>query len=215
MEYGSLPIFTFTFSGRPPINSISSGRPSAPQPVNFTGNPDLHPCLSCGGRNRRQNCKFRQAECHKCQKKGHLATVCRSKNVRSSPVGNARNTASGNLHTRTRDQLSMASSDHSRFRDVFTKTPAGISRNESDQFILKCVFESYILYHDDEGLDEAAALINEAAGEEELDPTVLPYELEEIVGNIKMEGDKLSDNMKRQNINLWIAAMGTGIEPTL
>ncbi|VDD88552.1 unnamed protein product [Enterobius vermicularis] len=64
-------------------------------------------------------------------------------------------------------------------------------------------------------LDEAAALINEAAGEEELDPTVLPYELEEIVGNIKMEGDKLSDNMKRQNINLWIAAMGTGIEPTL
>ena len=86
-------------SGRPPIDSILNGRPLALHPVNFTGNFDLHPCLSCDGRHKRQDCKFCQAESHKCHKKGHLARICRSKNFTSSPVGNARNTASGKSHT--------------------------------------------------------------------------------------------------------------------
>ena len=80
-------------SGQPPINSISNGRPLAPQPVNFTGNPDLHPCLSLGGRHKRQDCKFRQAKCNKCHKKGHLARFCKSKINMSPPVENARKEA--------------------------------------------------------------------------------------------------------------------------
>ena len=38
---------------RPLINSILSGRPLPLRSVNFTGNPELNPCLSCGGRHKR------------------------------------------------------------------------------------------------------------------------------------------------------------------
>ena len=35
-------------------------------------------CFSCGGGHVRASCKFREAVCHKCAKKGHIASVCRS-----------------------------------------------------------------------------------------------------------------------------------------
>lgn len=38
------------------------------------------PCASCGGTHKRESCKFRDAECHSCKKKGHISKVCRSKN---------------------------------------------------------------------------------------------------------------------------------------
>ncbi len=34
-------------------------------------------CGSCGGHHPRQECKYRQAACFKCQKKGHIKKVCR------------------------------------------------------------------------------------------------------------------------------------------
>ncbi|XP_070797227.1 uncharacterized protein, partial [Pituophis catenifer annectens] len=36
-------------------------------------------CASCGGSHSRQNCKFRDAVCRACEKRGHIARVCRSK----------------------------------------------------------------------------------------------------------------------------------------
>lgn len=35
-------------------------------------------CNGCGGAHTRAKCTFRDAECHKCLKKGHIAKVCRS-----------------------------------------------------------------------------------------------------------------------------------------
>lgn len=35
-------------------------------------------CYGCGGAHLRTNCKFRDATCNKCSKKGHIAKVCRS-----------------------------------------------------------------------------------------------------------------------------------------
>ena len=35
-------------------------------------------CFSCGGNHFRQSCKFRDAICHRCNKKGHIQKVCRS-----------------------------------------------------------------------------------------------------------------------------------------
>ena len=36
------------------------------------------PCYRCGGNHRADICKFKQATCHKCNKKGHIAKVCHS-----------------------------------------------------------------------------------------------------------------------------------------
>ena len=39
-------------------------------------------CYSCGGTNhQRDNCRHRDKTCNKCKKKGHLAKVCRQRNV--------------------------------------------------------------------------------------------------------------------------------------
>ena len=43
----------------------------------FSGN--LPPCPGCGGRHKRSDCPFRDQECRKCHKKGHIQKVCRSK----------------------------------------------------------------------------------------------------------------------------------------
>ena len=50
------------------------------------------PCHRCGRSNHDQNdCKFRDSICHNCQKKGHIAPVCRAK---KRPTG-TRNTTRG------------------------------------------------------------------------------------------------------------------------
>jgi hypothetical protein len=41
-------------------------------------------CLSCDGNHRRSNCRFREAICHNCSKQGHIARVCRIKNITHS-----------------------------------------------------------------------------------------------------------------------------------
>lgn len=35
-------------------------------------------CVGCGGNHHRSACKFKNAECRRCGKKGHLAKVCRA-----------------------------------------------------------------------------------------------------------------------------------------
>ncbi|KAG8138991.1 hypothetical protein E2320_001764, partial [Naja naja] len=35
-------------------------------------------CVSCGGNHQRATCRFRNAVCLKCQKKGHLARICQA-----------------------------------------------------------------------------------------------------------------------------------------
>ena len=39
---------------------------------------EQHPCYCCGGTHT-STCRFNDSTCHKCNKKGHLAKVCRSK----------------------------------------------------------------------------------------------------------------------------------------
>ena len=44
-------------------------------------------CHRCGGSHDAAKCQFRQAECHFCHKKGHIASVCRQKAKRQSKPG--------------------------------------------------------------------------------------------------------------------------------
>lgn len=37
-------------------------------------------CFSCGGPHMRQECRFRNAKCHSCEKQGHISRVCRNSN---------------------------------------------------------------------------------------------------------------------------------------
>ncbi|XP_053686293.1 uncharacterized protein K02A2.6-like [Sabethes cyaneus] len=39
------------------------------------------PCNGCGGHHLRNHCRFRNARCNNCNKKGHIARVCRSTKV--------------------------------------------------------------------------------------------------------------------------------------
>jgi len=41
-------------------------------------------CYLCDGKHAAPECKFKSAKCYKCSKVGHLASVCRSKDVESS-----------------------------------------------------------------------------------------------------------------------------------
>ena len=40
---------------------------------------EQRPCYRCGGKHQQRDCPFRDAECHRCKKKEHLARVCQSK----------------------------------------------------------------------------------------------------------------------------------------
>ena len=46
-------------------------------------------CNSCGGAHPRHLCKFRNAECHNCRKRGHIKRVCRSRTPKEIGVVNA------------------------------------------------------------------------------------------------------------------------------
>ncbi|KAG8139193.1 hypothetical protein E2320_001964 [Naja naja] len=42
-------------------------------------------CLSCGGNHLRTTCRFRNAVCLNCQRKGHLARICQSPRSTNQP----------------------------------------------------------------------------------------------------------------------------------
>jgi len=46
-------------------------------------------CYRCGGKHEASECKFRDAECHKCKKRGHIARKCQSR-VTVKPVPGSR-----------------------------------------------------------------------------------------------------------------------------
>lgn len=50
-------------------------------------------CNGCGGSHPRAKCTFRDAECYKCSKKGHIAKMCRSNAEDSKPQLQIKNVA--------------------------------------------------------------------------------------------------------------------------
>ena len=55
---------------------IASLKPSQGQPRD---------CFRCGGKHKPSECKFKEATCHFCKKRGHTARACRSKARQTSP----------------------------------------------------------------------------------------------------------------------------------
>ena len=52
------------------------------QTANYMAN---QPCFRCGGAHPPAKCRFKQASCHKCNKKGHIARACRSSQAGMAP----------------------------------------------------------------------------------------------------------------------------------
>ena len=46
----------------------------------------LKPCFRCGGEHSPADCRFKDAECRACGKKGHIQKVCRSKKTTCAPT---------------------------------------------------------------------------------------------------------------------------------
>ena len=63
--------------------------------------PVLENCSRCGGKHAAASCRFKDAECYLCHKKGHLARVCRSKAGQSTRERRRSRTdrASSDTHT--------------------------------------------------------------------------------------------------------------------
>ena len=79
-------------------------------------------CHRCGGRHKPSQCKFKEAECYACGKKGHISKACRSKykGKREQPINNL-----------VRDQAATTNAVCSEVEeDVYTMFQLTNSRND-------------------------------------------------------------------------------------
>ena len=56
-----------------------------------TGRSMETPCYRCGERHAPRDCRFNNAVCHSCKKRGHLARVCRFKKTQGTAAGRCSN----------------------------------------------------------------------------------------------------------------------------
>ncbi len=61
----------------------------------YTERGEAQPCYRCGGEHSHSSCRFKDAECRYCHKKGHIAAVCRQKLKNSKPSSRQIHTAAG------------------------------------------------------------------------------------------------------------------------
>ena len=64
-----------------PVKSNNQNKNSAPK----------NPCNGCGGRHWKRDCPFKDAECHKCNQKGHIKKVCYTNNNNKSKFATKNN----------------------------------------------------------------------------------------------------------------------------
>ena len=76
-----------------PVNALSqdANKPALPPVVN-------KPCYRCGGNHRADMCRFKQATCHKCNKRGHIARVCHNSQIKLPSNRQGQPSRSGSLH---------------------------------------------------------------------------------------------------------------------
>ena len=63
------------------VNAVTSkrGPPRGTRARTDAGKPMETPCYRCEGKHAPRDCRFKDAVCHSCKKRGHPARVCRSK----------------------------------------------------------------------------------------------------------------------------------------
>ena len=86
-----------------PTGGMREARKVTKRPAQNAGrNQQSSRCASCGGKHPRSTCRFRNAECHRYSKLGHIAKVCRS--------------ATATVHSTTRIRCSHSQQEQRRSR---------------------------------------------------------------------------------------------------
>ena len=67
-------------------------RPPNPPPQSSAPKPHSRSCSRCGAAHSPATCKYKDATCNYCQKKGHLASVCRTKARDQKGITNCKQT---------------------------------------------------------------------------------------------------------------------------
>ena len=94
------------------INKVSSHQPRG-QHQGSSGKRD--DCYRCGGNHRAHECRFKDAKCHKCKKRGHIAKKCRNKQNSDSD----KTVKSGAYHKRAH-YLEDSGSDEDELFSIFS-----------------------------------------------------------------------------------------------
>ena len=89
--------------------------PAAVHKLNVRRNTPASPCYRCGRSNHAsKDCRFRDAECHQCKKKGHIAAACRTHPLPNGrPAGKQQKTTDGSQRRRNPQRTRwVAAEDH-------------------------------------------------------------------------------------------------------
>ena len=101
--------------------------------------PDDYKCFTCGGKHLRKDCRYRNSTCSKCNKRGHLARICRNESSRSQSC--ARPGSSYNSSRDTHDVHHRDTSVRSRHASAHVITDSVPSDSDSTDL------DVYSLYH--------------------------------------------------------------------
>ena len=72
------------------MHAVSSGKKGGGSHRQTAAHREIIRCYRCGGKHISDRCYFKNSNCHHCGKTGHIAKVCRSKQRKSKPVGQAK-----------------------------------------------------------------------------------------------------------------------------
>ena len=86
-----------------PIQIIQ--RPPQPghQSNDTNSGPLLKPCYRCGGKHYQSKCRFKEATCNFCKKRGHISKVCYLKLKKETPRAPKTHQVSADQHTDVED----------------------------------------------------------------------------------------------------------------
>ena len=157
------------------IKKISKGKKPQPQ-NNSRWDPTVHSCYRCGGKHSPHKCRFAEAVCHFCHKRGHIAKVCRLKqkgtNERSQQTSQHTNTVEEN-ETQSEEVYDLYTVTKSHKKPIYVTVTAHkkplkmeIDTGAAVSIISKLTYDTLWSSNDAPPLERVAITLRTYTGEE-------------------------------------------------